>query len=52
VENYSTWAEELGLPLIERHNPAYILALEQVAGSYCYRMFRNDPARARSAQRA
>ncbi|HLO31903.1 MAG TPA: N-acetyltransferase [Anaerolineales bacterium] len=52
VENYSDWAGELGLPLIEQGNPAYIGAVEQVSRSYCYRMFRNDPARAKSAQLA
>lgn len=52
VENYCAWADELGLPLIERDNPAYPAAVEQVSKSYCYRMFQNDPARARPAQRA
>jgi hypothetical protein len=50
LEKYSTWASELGLPLIERDNPAYPAAVEQVSRSYCYRMFQNDPARAKSAQ--
>jgi GNAT superfamily N-acetyltransferase len=52
VENYSAWADELGLPLIEQNNPTYILATEQVSKSYCYRMFKNDRTRARSAQPA
>lgn len=52
VENYSDWANELGLPLIEQDNPAYPVAVEQVSKSYCYRMFQNDPARAKSAQPA
>jgi ribosomal protein S18 acetylase RimI-like enzyme len=52
VENYSDWADELRLPLIEQDNPAYPVAVEQVSKSYCYRMFKNDPARAKSAQRA
>ena len=52
VENYSDWANELGLPLIEQGNPAYPVAVEQVSKSYCYRMFQNDPVRARSAQPA
>jgi hypothetical protein len=52
VENYSDWADELGLPLIEQDNPAYPVAVEQVSKSYCYRMFQNDPARAKSAQPA
>jgi len=52
VENYSAWADELGLPLLEQNNPAYTVAVEQVAKSYCYRMFQNDPTRARSAQPA
>jgi len=52
VENYSAWADELGLPLIEQGSSAYILAVEQVSRSYCYRMFRNDPRRARSGQPA
>jgi hypothetical protein len=45
LENYRLWADELNLPLIEQHNPAYPGAVEQVAKSYCYRMFQNDPAR-------
>jgi hypothetical protein len=52
VENYSDWANELGLPLIEQDSPAYTVAVEQVSKSYCYRMFQNDPARAKSAQPA
>jgi hypothetical protein len=52
LENYSVWANELGLPLIEQGNPAYTIAMEQVSRSYCYRMFKNDPARAKSAQPA
>ena len=52
VESYSKWAGELGLPLIEQANPAYILAVEQVSRSYCYGMFRNDPRRVRSVQPA
>jgi ribosomal protein S18 acetylase RimI-like enzyme len=52
VENYSDWADELGLPLIEQGNPAYTVAVEQVSKSYCYRMFQNDPTRAKSAQPA
>ena len=51
-ENYRDWANELGLPLIEQDNPAYPPAVKQVSKSYCYRMFQNDPARARSAQPA
>jgi hypothetical protein len=45
LENYRAWANELGLPLIELNNPAYPAAVGQVAQSYCYRMFQNDPAR-------
>lgn len=45
LENYRAWANELNLPLIEQNNPAYPRAVEQVAKSYCYRMFQNDPAR-------
>jgi ribosomal protein S18 acetylase RimI-like enzyme len=52
LENYRDWADELGLPLIEQDNPAYPVAVKQVSKSYCYRMFQNDPARARSAQPA
>jgi hypothetical protein len=52
VEKYSTWADELGLPLIEQGNSEYTVAVEQVSKSYCYRMFKNDPARARSVQSA
>ena len=52
AEKYSAWAAELGLPLIEQDNPAYIPAIEQVSRSYCYRMFKNDRTRARSAQPA
>jgi ribosomal protein S18 acetylase RimI-like enzyme len=52
VENYSDWADELGLPLLEQNNPVYTVAVEQVSKSYCYRMFQNDPTRARSAQPA
>jgi GNAT superfamily N-acetyltransferase len=51
VENYSDWADELDLPLIEQDNPVYLAAVEQVSRSYCYRMFQNDPARAKLAQR-
>jgi ribosomal protein S18 acetylase RimI-like enzyme len=52
LENYRAWAKELGLPLIEQNNPAYPNAVQQVSKSYCYRMFQNDPARARYAQPA
>jgi hypothetical protein len=48
LEKYTAWAEALGLPLIERDNPAYPAAVEQVSRSYCYRMFKSDPARAGS----
>jgi hypothetical protein len=51
LENYRAWADELGLPLIERTNPAYPPAVAQVSKSYCYRMFQNDPARAKAAAR-
>jgi ribosomal protein S18 acetylase RimI-like enzyme len=49
LENYRAWAHELDLPLIEQNNPVYPTAVEQVSKSYCYRMFQNDPARAKSA---
>ncbi len=49
LENYCAWANELGLPLIEQDNPAYPIAVQQVSQSYCYRMFQQDPARARAA---
>jgi hypothetical protein len=52
LENYSTWVNELGLPLIEQDNPAYPVAVEQVSRSYCYRMFQNDASRAKSLQAA
>ena len=52
LENYSAWADELGLPLIEQDNPAYPVAVEQVSKSYCYRMFQNDASRAKSVQPA
>lgn len=44
---YRTWAAELGLPLIEQDNPAYIAALKQVTKSYfyrCHQMRKNDAA--------
>ena len=50
LENYQAWANELDLPLIEQDNPVYPVAVEQVSKSYCYRMFQNDLARAKSAQ--
>ena len=50
MENYSAWADELGLPLIEQDNPAYPVAVEQVSKSYCYHMFQDDPARVKSVQ--
>jgi GNAT superfamily N-acetyltransferase len=52
MENYSIWADELDLPLIEQDNPAYPIAVEQVSKSYCYRMFQNDPTRTKSMQPA
>lgn len=52
MEKYIAWAAQLGLPLIEQNNPAYIPAIEQVSRSYCYQMFKNDRRRARSAQPA
>lgn len=42
---YKTWAAEIGLPLIEQENPAYIAALAQVEHSYCYQTFLADPKR-------
>jgi len=45
LESYAAWAAELGLPLIERGNPAYIAGVEQVAKSYFYRSFLADPRR-------
>jgi ribosomal protein S18 acetylase RimI-like enzyme len=51
-KNYSAWADELSLPLIEQDSLVYPLAVEQVSRSYCYRMFKNDPSRAKSAQPA
>jgi ribosomal protein S18 acetylase RimI-like enzyme len=52
VENYSAWADQLGLPLIEQNKPAYMSAIEQVSKSYCYQMFQNDPMRAKVTQSA
>ena len=46
LTSYRAWAAELGLPLIERENPAYIDAVSQVAKSYCYQSFLADPLRA------
>jgi hypothetical protein len=43
--SYAAWAEELGLPLIERGSPAYIAAMEQVARSNFYRRFLADTRR-------
>lgn len=50
VEKYSAWSDELGLPLIEQTQPAYLLAIGQVSRSHCYRMFKSDPSRSKSAQ--
>ena len=46
LESYRAWAAELGLPLIEQENPAYIAGVAQVANSYCYQSFLADPLRA------
>jgi hypothetical protein len=40
LEQYLEWAGEIGLPLIEQDNPAYLACVAQVARSYCYRMVR------------
>jgi hypothetical protein len=45
LKTYDAWAAELDLPLIERGNPAYIAAVEQVARSYSYQRFLADPRR-------
>ena len=37
---YQSWAAEIGLPLIEQNNPAYIASVKQVTQSYCYRSHR------------
>jgi GNAT superfamily N-acetyltransferase len=37
---YQAWAAEIGLPLIEQHNPDYIEAVKQVTKSYVYRTHR------------
>ena len=37
---YRSWAAEIGLPLIEQDNPAYIEAVKQVTQSYFYRSHR------------
>jgi hypothetical protein len=34
---YQFWAAEIGLPLIEQHNPAYLEAVKRVTQSYFYR---------------
>lgn len=52
LDAYRNFAGETGLRLIEQANPSYIEAVKQVAKSYCYRMFVQDPARSRSAQPA
>ena len=50
MDMYQMFAGETGLPLIEQANPSYIEAVKQVAKSYCYRMFAQDPSRSRLAQ--
>ncbi|RPJ26495.1 MAG: hypothetical protein EHM33_11405 [Chloroflexi bacterium] len=45
LSSYQTWADELGLPLIERANPAYIAGIVQVSKSYIYKSFLADPQR-------
>ena len=50
LDAYQNFAGETGLPLIEQANPSYIEAVKQVAKSYCYRMFAQDPSRSRLAQ--
>jgi hypothetical protein len=37
LDTYQAWATEIGLPLIEQDNPAYIDAVKQVTKSYSYR---------------
>jgi hypothetical protein len=37
-DQYREWAREVGLPLIEQNNPAYLACIPQVARSYCYQM--------------
>lgn len=45
LAGYQAWAQELDLPLIEQDNSAYIAAVSQVARSYCYRTYRQNPTR-------
>ena len=52
LSSYSAWAEELGLPLIERGSPAYIAGVKQVAKSYSYRSFLADPQRSGTQPRS
>ncbi len=49
---YQKWAAELGLPLIERENPAYIPGVVQVSNSYIYRCFLADPQRGGNRSRS
>ncbi len=52
LTSYRVWADELGLPLIERDNPAYITGVMQVAKSYIYQSFLADPLRGGRQSRA
>ena len=36
-EDYDQWADEIGLPMIEQADRAYLACISQVARSYCYR---------------
>jgi spermidine synthase len=45
LDSYRAWAAELGLPLIEQENPAYVAAVAQVEKSQVYQNFLADPLR-------
>jgi hypothetical protein len=38
MDLFRQWVGEIGLPLIEQNNPAYLACIAQVARSYCYQM--------------
>jgi hypothetical protein len=36
LDRYREWAQEIDLPLIEQHHPAYMTCIAQMARGYCY----------------
>lgn len=52
LSSYDAWAEELGLPLIGRGDPAYIAGVMQVTKSFSYRCFLADPRRSGTQSRS